>query len=1102
MTTFLLRKNLLFFTSSHSTFQPRTLLLRLQLCEFSSSPTPYSHWKRHDEESRNVRVSVWWDFENCNIPAGVNVSKVAPAITDAVRANGIKGPVHITAYGDVLQLSRPNQEALAFTGIHLSHVPNGGKNSADRSLLVDLMYWVSQNPPPAHLFLISGDRDFAGILHRLRMNNYNILLAIPEKAPDVLCSAATIMWQWTSLLKGENLTGKHFNHPPDGQFGSWYGNSKVPLENPFSAAEQSPSSQKVQIVEINEPSSDLQPAGGKPESVVRIIKHILNLHPNGIAVSDLRAELTECNVSLGRNIFGYKRLYRFLSSIPNLHLQKVGNGNFCVKLLPSESPEPSESSTTLSTASAVKNEERGYTTTPKLHSEDKDMDKDIYKNPSLYSLQERIIEDDSKSLQSIPSQGRPIEEDVPHESSLGSEKVVDVSNAQLSETQLSPKDNDVSKTEIGSFKVRSKKSFDDDIVRSEDASPKVLEEYTTSGNLAAGIDHTMVENNDIASYDSGKSIGKNKHVNQPRKEVDDQSPYTSAADDSLVEKRPDGCVETYSKRSTFFSWIRSWWPFGKSNAKTDDMTAHQNKVTSSFEDSKSSELNQTASNLEEPKPLEPQQEDVRHSGKAEDSKLSELDQTANNLEEPKLFEPHKDVNQSGKPALFSSGSFWNDMESFVFSPKGSLLISQSRSREDLAHKLQKYHPVVLKSLTKNDIFQLVELLIAEKKWLEESPSQAFPFKLTRSVQKTASGLSNDSNSLRSFFITNRTSQSNLPKSFENDKEKHTQSIQQTGVPRLATENKHTERSRSVIFRDCEKLVTDILREHPEGYNISSIRKQFNNRYGYDLDFKKLGYKKMAYLIQIMPGVKVESSHIYPSAPAVCGSDSETSILKTVATNGGDEKFNSDNELSDTAPKEYNMESLWEELGPVSAKNLDQNDLKSNLSQKAIKLDTPKNPDYEPVVSDYDSSDTEGDSSCLTKPEDQGKPKYDEQDSSFWQALDSWHSTKEEENRVHKSENIVDLQALDSQHSTKEEENKVHKSENIVDLSNSLFDILNSSTESKQGVVVSKNTSGNYREKQRSQKYSFVADPALPNKDKFLGGLLNGLKKEDESKMQN
>jgi hypothetical protein len=499
--------------------------------------------------------------------------------------------------------------------IIIEYFVSGGKNSADRSLLVDLMYWVSQNPPPAHLFLISGDRDFAGILHRLRMNNYNILLAIPGKAPDVLCSAATIMWQWSSLLKGENLTGKHFNHPPDGQFGSWYGNSKVPLENPFSAVEQSPSSQKVQIVEINEPSSDLKSAGGEPKPVMRIIKHILSLHPNGITIGDLREELVKCNVSLGRNIFGYKRLHRFLSAMPNVHLQELGHGKFCVNLLPSESPEPSESSSTLSTASAVENEERGYTTTPKLHSEDKDMDTD----------------------------------------------------------------------------VRSKKLSNDDIVRSVDASPKVLEEYTTSGNPSAGIDQTMVENNDIAIYESGKEVddqipyssAKNKHENQPRnrhetqpiKEVDDQSPYSSAAGDS---QRPDG-AETYSKRSTFFNWIRNWWPFWKSNAKDDDLTVHQNKVTSNFEDSKLSELDQTASNLEEPKPLEPHQ-DVSHSGKPEDSKLSELDQTANNLEEPQRFEPHQDVNQSGKPVLFSSGSFWNEMESFVFSPKGSLLISQSRSR--------------------------------------------------------------------------------------------------------------------------------------------------------------------------------------------------------------------------------------------------------------------------------------------------------------------------------------------------------------------------------------------------------------------------------------
>lgn len=72
-----------------------------------------------------MKVSVWWDFENCNLPVGANVFKAAHLITAAVRANGIKGPVHITAFGDIFQLSRANQEALSSTGISLTHIPQG-----------------------------------------------------------------------------------------------------------------------------------------------------------------------------------------------------------------------------------------------------------------------------------------------------------------------------------------------------------------------------------------------------------------------------------------------------------------------------------------------------------------------------------------------------------------------------------------------------------------------------------------------------------------------------------------------------------------------------------------------------------------------------------------------------------------------------------------------------------------------------------------------------------------------------------------------------------------------------------------------------------------
>lgn len=399
-------------------------------------------------------------------------------------------------------------------------------------------------------------------------------------------------------------------------------------------------------------------------------------------------------------------------------------------------------------------------------------------------------------------------------------------------------------------------------------------------------------------------------------------------------------------------------------------------------------------------------------------------------------------------------------------------------REDLAHKLQKHGPMVLRSLTENDIILLVELLIVEKKWLEESPSQAFPFRLTQPVQKNSSlGQSHGANGLRSLFL-NRTPQSNLQKSFEHDVEKHSQSVHQTRASTAAPETKYTERSRNDILVDCQKLVCEILREHPEGFNIGCFRKQFVDRYGYHLDIKKLGYDKLASLLQIMPGVKLESTYIFPSVPAVCASDSDTSILKTQVTNASHADLDSDNELSDSAPKDDNVESPWEELGPVSVRNTNQNDLESKLTQKVKELDTPKHPDYEPIAFDYDSSESDEDNPCLTQPKEQGKPKCKEQDSSFWQSLDLWHSSKEGENSIKKSDNV-----------------------NVS--GNHLLEILHSSTDSMPGTLPKK-PSGNYREKQRSQvKYSFVADPASPEKEKLISGILDGFNnKADESKMQN
>ncbi|KAG6535527.1 hypothetical protein ZIOFF_000549 [Zingiber officinale] len=297
-----------------------------------------SNSKNHYEECRDVKVAVWWDFENCSLPAGVIVFLVAQRITSALRSNGIKGPVTISGFGDIEQLSRTAREALTSTGICLNHVPhdcflfantlqvvlalvlvsierstNGGKMSLQSCFMADLIYWVSQNPPPVHFFLISGDKDFANILHRLRMNNYNILLASREFTPGVLCSSATLMWSWTRLVKGGNASAKHFNHPPDAFYGSWYGHYKAVLDDPFSDMKQA-NRKGNDYVELSSESKH-RPV---PRALVNAIQQILYSYPEGINMSDLRNELKRMNMSVDKDFFGYKNFSHLLASMPNI----------------------------------------------------------------------------------------------------------------------------------------------------------------------------------------------------------------------------------------------------------------------------------------------------------------------------------------------------------------------------------------------------------------------------------------------------------------------------------------------------------------------------------------------------------------------------------------------------------------------------------------------------------------------------------------------------------------------------------------------------------------------------------------------------------------
>ncbi|XP_044482466.1 uncharacterized protein LOC123208900 [Mangifera indica] len=149
-----------------------------------------------------AKTSVWWDIENCQVPKGCEPHAIAQNISSAVAKLNYCGPLSISAYGDTNRIPQSVQHALSSTGISLNQVPPGVKDASDKKILVDMLFWAVDNPAPANIMLISGDRDFSNALHQLRMRRYNILLAQPQKASAPLLAAAKSIWLWTSLVAG------------------------------------------------------------------------------------------------------------------------------------------------------------------------------------------------------------------------------------------------------------------------------------------------------------------------------------------------------------------------------------------------------------------------------------------------------------------------------------------------------------------------------------------------------------------------------------------------------------------------------------------------------------------------------------------------------------------------------------------------------------------------------------------------------------------------------------------------------------------------------------------------------------------------------------
>lgn len=384
------------------------------------------------------------------------------------------------------------------------------------------------------------------------MNNYNILLSSPENTPGVLCSAASIMWHWNSMIRGEDLFGKLYNQPPDGPHGSWYGHYKAPLEDPFAVPEQ-PLHVKNEDPPTLESSTELKPRH-VPKVLLRCICNILKENPEGISIMELREELRRGNVILDKDLFGYKKFSRFLLSMPHIvKLKFQHDGQYLVQLATVRPTEPSDSVGVLSPRSSMESGELDQRTSPnsKLENEERSSFKDEKAKLGLGIVAEGSSE--KAKLHSFTGENCGKLSRTVQEPSILPNKVPEGLDTQSRKDNLSSVVQQDSKPQVGFFRRIWRRWFG--AIDSEDLKRKC-------------------EINDNSADCSAERRGKEevvKMVNRDVNLVNSESSSLPSKELSIKEE-----VNKDTERRGFFRRVMSWWEFRGATNRPEQVIEQSN----------------------------------------------------------------------------------------------------------------------------------------------------------------------------------------------------------------------------------------------------------------------------------------------------------------------------------------------------------------------------------------------------------------------------------------------------------------------------------------------------------------------------------------------
>lgn len=190
--------------------------------ESSPQPAPNGKAKRDRSKEDTEPIAIFWDVDNCAPPTGSSGRSVALAVRNAIQNLDLGPIVSFKAY---LELSSETQapnaaqvqlrSELQGCGVSLIDTPKSGrKDVADKMMITDLLAYAIDQPAPATVVLISGDRDFAYPLGILRNRGYNVVLVTPPiGAVPILEASANVVMSWRRDVLGvqTNKDGKPYS---------------------------------------------------------------------------------------------------------------------------------------------------------------------------------------------------------------------------------------------------------------------------------------------------------------------------------------------------------------------------------------------------------------------------------------------------------------------------------------------------------------------------------------------------------------------------------------------------------------------------------------------------------------------------------------------------------------------------------------------------------------------------------------------------------------------------------------------------------------------------------------------------------------------------